>query len=762
MFRRRTVILGFIFAVGFFSLIGRLWYLQVYTAEYYKKMGERRLHRLRPIPPSRGSILDRRGRVLAGDTASFDLWMQLASYKKIDGKRKLVSNIDVLTPKSVYEALVAAGTQREIKLNLLKKNLLEHSDFVEQLAQVLFNNNSKIGSIENSKEKVVTSIIDILSRISVKSKNGVYKSQRDIMHSFTDPHVIINDISLKSYQEIEQSQLNPYTKDKFKALDVRGGYKRVYPYGELMAHITGYTGNLINSEYQQLRGYWDDNNELVPGENIITKSGHLFFEVEPGSEEEEMIKPRIRRREGKDYYLSGGTFSNETVGRSGVEQWYNQDLRGRHVWRVEKLVKPEPDGPRLFINAGMRKDAINGKNLKLTIDVDFQQQVSDILNDELKKLSKEPAHRKVLNRLGYDEFPGVVVVMNVHNGEIYAMVSAPSYDPNKIHDPKYYKSIINDKKFPLYNRAIYGVVKGASPAGSTIKPLVGMAALEEGAITENTHFVCEGVEYIGDKEYVCLNRVHHGSLDVTDALKVSCNVFFYHAGQALGSKRLSSWLNEFGLGAVTGIDLPRERAGHLPENAFTGIRWSLGENYHLSIGQGAVDVTPVQMASAYSTIVNGGYKIVPHLKYDPSDPTLNEPKGRLKFSDKNVNIIKEGMWKVVQVGEYPRGTAFRLGMIEGFEYMGKTGSAEAGRRKKMVTHASFAAIAPYKEPEIAVVALIPYGDHGGASCARLVKRVIKAYFHLDEFQEINTNPEVNQDEEWDEYENESGSNGALG
>ena len=427
MFRHRSIVLGFLFAAGFFLLLGRLWYLQVYTADYYQKMGERRLHRLRPIPPARGSILDRRGRVLAGDTASFDLWLQLASYKKIAGRRKLVSNIDVLDIDNLYQALVAQGTQREIKLNLLRKNLLEHSDFVEQLSEIIARNTQESSDINALKERIVSSIMAVLESIPVKGANGVNKVRRNIVHSFSDPRKMLQDIELKVFQEIEQVKLNPYSGGKFSALEVRGGYKRVYPYAELMSHITGYTGNLLEEEYQELRGYWDENNALVPGSNVLYKSGREFFKVQPGSEEEEMIRPIIRRREGKEYYLSGGTFANEMVGRSGIEQWYNQELRGEHIWRVEKLVKPEENGPRLFIDAGMRREAVNGKNIKLTIDVDFQQKVTSIVQDEVARLSREPAHRQVLNRLGLPEFPAAVLVMNVHNGEIYAMVSTPEF-----------------------------------------------------------------------------------------------------------------------------------------------------------------------------------------------------------------------------------------------------------------------------------------------------------------------------------------------
>ncbi len=537
MFGRRTIIIGIFFGLSFLLLMGRLWYLQVYSAEYYTQMGLRRLHRLIPIPPARGSILDRRGRILAGDTASFDLWLQLAEYRKIEGKRKLQSNIDVLKVDDIYQAIIADGAQRKIKLNLIKRSLLEHSEFVDRLAAVIHKNSPESLTLVQVKEKIVESILDIISQLRVKNSNGVLKDERSILHSFTDPRIMLRDISINTYLTIEQSQLNPYTADEFRALLARGGYKRIYPYAELMGHVTGYTGNLTADEYQSLRGYWDEDNNLVPGNWELEKSGNLFFKIAENSEEQEMIQPRLVRREGKSYYLSGGAFSNEMVGRRGVEQWYNQDLRGEHVWRVEKLVKPDPDGPRVFINAGSRKEAINGNNLKLTIDVDFQQEVSNIVEDELAILAREPMHKRVLDKHKFPKFPATVIVMNINNGEIYAMVSTPGYDPNKIHDSVYYNKIMEDVRYPMYNRAITGVVRGASPAGSTIKPLVGIAALEEGVINRNTEFVCEGVEYIGEQEYVCMNRAHHGAIDITDALKVSCNIFFYKAGAALGGKK---------------------------------------------------------------------------------------------------------------------------------------------------------------------------------------------------------------------------------
>lgn len=708
MFRRRTIILGFLFSALFIAMGARMWQLQVVKASYYKEMGRKRLHRLRQIPPSRGRILDRRGRVLAEDVSSFELWLKPASYKGRRRKKNIIGNLGELSPQKILDLCQMQGSERELNESLAVKYLRDKNNLVRQLAQIIKNPDE---TTLQARSRIAQAVFD--SAVSRDEKTA---------HSLTDPRMCLNQLSLKSVMQIERILADERSGYDFSAISIRGGYERNYPYGALMGHITGYTGKLTAEDYRKLRGRWLDDGSLEEGEGQIIKNGKVFFDLPENSDEYEMILPRLVRRGGKEYRVKG-YLSNEIVGRGGVEQWYNNELRGRHVWRIEHMVKPDPRGPRIFVESGSPRQAVNGSDIVLTIDVEFQKKVTDILSSELNRLSRMGEHRRALNRQKINKFTGIAIVMDIKNGEVLAMVSLPSFDPNTLR--KEFKKLLKDKRKPLFNRAI----SGAYPPGSTLKPLVATAGLEEGKVVKSTTFECRGVEMLGDREYVCMNRVAHGHVNVIDALKVSCNIYFYHLGARIGSKLLSGWLSALGLGRDTGIDLPGESSGHLPAKAFTGIRWSTGETYHLSIGQGAIDATPIQMTAAYAAIANGGDLLRPHLRYDPADPELNTPRSKMRISKHTSDIVERGMWKVIQWDEYPRGTAVKYARIDGFEYMGKTGSAQKNKRD---THAWLCALAPYKDPQIAVTVLVPYGNHGGSTCGAIVRKIVEAYFNLDE------------------------------
>lgn len=737
MFRHRTIIVGLLLTLGFALMAGRLWYLQVSSGEYYRKIGHKQLHRLIQVPPSRGRILDRRGRILAEDITCFDLWITPAKYVRIKGKRRIVSNLGELSPEKIIDIITSSGTEKELKIKLAHKYLSTRSELVEKLAAFL---NDDSGKSDFTKDEIATRIIKAATSIKIKRK-----------HSLTDRRLLLQDIPIKAAIAIYQENLLSGENSDIFGVSVYGGYKRVYPYKELMGHITGYTGNLSQKDYAILRGGWSDDDSLIEGAWEIKSGGREFFKIEEGSDEYEILKPYIVRKGGKNIHVKG-YLRNERVGRAGIEQWYNQELRGQHVWKLERLVKLSPKSPRIFQRVSAKNEAINGSDIKLTLDVKFQQKVTEILDKELTRLSREPAHRSALRRHKLDKLTGAALVMNANNGEIYALVSLPSYDPNRIR--KDYRKLLRDKspRQPLQNRVIRGVISGGSPPGSTIKPLIALAALEEEKIKSGTEFLCEGVEMLGDKEYVCMNRAHHGDINVTDALKVSCNVFFYNAGKRLGSKKIAKWLTDLGAIGRTNIDLPNERTSKLSEKAFTGKKWSLGENYHISIGQGQIDSTPIHMATSYATLLNGGDKVRPHLRYNPMDPELNSPRARMRLSPSSIETVKRGMWKVIQWDEYPRGTATKYAKIPGFDYMGKTGSAQQNRRD---THAWMCAAAPYEKPEIIVAVLIPFANHGGSSCGPTVKKIVEAYFQLDEYEPENNS---NEDDEYDEND----GNEALG
>lgn len=740
MFRRRTIILGFVFFLGFAAMAARLWQLQVVRGEYYTQMGEGRLHRLRQIPPARGRILDRRGRVVAEDVASFELWFRPASYTGRGRNRQLRSNFAELEAERIIDIIASEGSERELKHGLALQTLTEREPLVKALADIL---RAKDETPQQARQRVARTLLEA----------ALLRGDSDLS-SLNDPRRCFSDLPVTAVLRIEQAQADPYAPEDLSSLEIRGGYRRSYPYGEYLGHVTGHVGNLSAEDYRRLRGRWLSDGTLEIGSSEIVKDGRVYFSIDPGSDEEEMIAPRLLRRAGNEYRAKG-YFANEVSGREGVEQWYNNELRGRHVWRIERMARPDPAGPRIFVESGPPRQAVNGSDIMLTIDAEFQKKVTDIFNGELRRLSRLPEHQRALYRQGIDTFVGAAVVLNPNSGEVYALVSLPNYDPNTLSED--FRDLLKDRRKPFINRTI----AGSYPPGSTIKPLVAIAALEEGKVTPHTHHQCDGWLTLGNRDYVCMNRVAHGSIEITDALKSSCNVFFYRAGEALGGKLLVQWLRDLGLGRQTGIDIPGERPGHLPEAAFSGRGWSLGQTYHLSIGQGAIDATPLQMAVAYSTFLNGGRLLRPHVRYDPADPHLGEPVSQTRLDPQNVATVTRGMWKVIQARGYPRGTASQYAYIKGFEYIGKTGSAQKDRRS---THAWMVAAAPYHKPEIAVCVIVPYGNHGGSTCGVIIRRIVEAYFNLKEYitDDPGALPEGGEDvDDWDGGgEEETG--GALG
>lgn len=711
MFRRRTILIGCFFALAYGLLGLRLWQLQIWSAEHYRELSHQRTHRLQQTAPARGRILDRRGRVLAEDRASFDVWIKPASYIKVKGRAaEIVSSFGELTTDKIISLRATISTQspqHELEKNLAITYLQKSAPLVQKLIPLL----AKDGESPN----------DAQTRIAKTLVEAMISGGDDL----TEPRKAFSDISLTTYLTIQQEQLNPYSPPDFHALDLRSGFSRIYNYPQLFGHLTGYVNALSAEEYKILRGFWDKNKNPVDGKGIITSANsaqRTFFAVEQNSDESEIMALRVHNKSGELIY-TWGDLTNPLVGRKGIEQWYNQELRGQHTWRLEQLTKVA-GGWRTFVNVGTPRAPKNGQDIKLTIDVDFQKKVRDIAVEELRTQAKNYEHKNALARHKLKEFSAAIVVMSAHTGEIYALVSLPEYDPNVVR--RDYQTLAEDPRKPLLNR----VISENYPPGSSLKPIVAASALEEGKIDRETRFLCQGTELLSNRQFVCMNKAHHGNIEVTEALKVSCNIFFYHVGGAMGSKILAHKLADYGIGRLTGIDLPGEVPGFLAANAFTGKKWSLGETWHIAIGQGQIDATPLQIATAYSMIANGGKKVRPHLRDDENDFELNEPQSVRVIPDDVRKIVKHGMWKVVQGSDYPRGTAWKSGHIRGFEYLGKTGSAQG---KRPDTHAWFCTAAPAKEPEIIVCVMVPLGNHGGTTCAPIAKRIIEEYFHLHEF-----------------------------
>jgi penicillin-binding protein 2 len=399
----------------------------------------------------------------------------------------------------------------------------------------------------------------------------------------------------------------------------------------------------------------------------------------------------------------------DVIGKEGLEKQYENDLRGQNGFRylevtaAGKIIGEFPGKPRL--------NPVRGSVLNLAIDWGVQ----------------EVAERELAA-----QGSGAIVAIDPRNGEVIALASVPEFDANAfsgIITPEEWKAVSEDSLHPLFNRAI----KGTFPPGSTMKPFTAAAGLEYSDVTPLTHFdPCRGAKAFGNRVFKCWEKGGHGALGVKDAIIRSCDVFFYQLGVHEGLDAWSRMAIGCGFGQKTGIDLPGELPGLAPDQAYFNKRygdagWTKYLVVNLSIGQGEVLVTPLQMASFYAAIAIGGDVWKPHLVskiISPTgDTTVIQPEkvGRLPMSDSTIDILHEALYGVVNS---PGGTAHQAA-VKGFTVAGKTGTAQNPHGGD---HAWFVCYAPAEAPRIAVAVLVENAGHGGSIAAPVARKVMEKYF----------------------------------
>jgi len=416
----------------------------------------------------------------------------------------------------------------------------------------------------------------------------------------------------------------------------------------------------------------------------------------------------------------GGLKSGDIVGQSGIEKVYNALLMG------------EDGAKRVVVNSvgreirTLEEDAPNeGKRVALTVDYDVQK----ALEDGFKASG----------------FNGASVIMDPKTGEVLAFTSVPAYDPNAFAagiDRATWASLNTDELKPLQDRAI----QGRYSPGSTFKMAVATAAIEEGVITPAFRVSCPGHATFFGRSFQCSlpNGRGHGTLDLRQAIEHSCNVYFYTVGNMVGIDKIHKWATLLGLGEKTGIDLPNETQGLVPSPEWKRERfhekWYAGETISVSIGQGAVTLTPVSMAVYISTIANGGTRLTPHLLKSVDDGTgwkdvpPPAPRSTVQLKPETIQAIRDGLWMVVN----GNGTGGRA-RIAGRDVSGKTGTAqvislEGGKAAKGRTEKDlrdngwFVFFAPRDNPRISGVVFVEHGGHGGTTAAPIAKHVLETFF----------------------------------
>ena len=433
---------------------------------------------------------------------------------------------------------------------------------------------------------------------------------------------------------------------------------------------------------------------------------------------------------GKDAYQDYR--SGEVIGKTGLEATHESHLRGR------------AGGENLVVDvAGREIDTIDlieptpGGRLVLTLDLDLQRVAEGAFRVPPLDPSIDPESEEA-KAIRQEDYMGALVAMDPRNGDVLALVSAPSYDANAFAggiDRETWRELNADEWRPLRNRAIAGVY----PPGSTYKAIVAAAGLAEGVIDATTIVPCPGHFRLGRRVYRCWKRAGHGPVDLEAALAGSCDVYFYELGKTLGVDTLARYARLFGLGSPTGIPVRGEVGGLVPTPEWKmrvrGEPWIDGETISLSIGQGANLTTPIQLAVAYSVIANGGDVVEPRivLRRETWDGELvaEEPpvvRARGVIAEGILDLVTEGLASVVMA---PNGTG-RRAAVPGITVAGKSGTTQVVSLDlveglepweipvKYRDHALFAAFAPVEAPEIVVVA--PWPNTRARAAARRPRR----------------------------------------
>jgi cell division protein FtsI/penicillin-binding protein 2 len=747
LFKFRVRILMGLLVAGFLVLLGRLAQLQLFRGTQYRQLAVSTALKEKSLADLRGEIRDRFGRLLACDRPSFDLAVRV--------KELSLTTIQLADVKKARDESTTPDARKAAFSRLAFR--LQFDPWVLHLSK----------DVRRKPEELADGLVDALDQVGRK-----WASPRE-------PVTFLRDIDEPVWTalraQVEERLAIPPSAPGMAAAPVNPAdlpglacthsVRRAYPNGTLLAHVLGTLGELTPAQVQQLREagelidrledrtrFWIrfqaglDEKRAQQIAEVIGTDPRTIDDVASLMECLDSLTPAQRQAavrlgladvvrwserplrmelcEAERIWLGCGLLDNprpkaslpdRRVGESGVECWYNQMLRGKHgldfgvngqAWLTANPAWREAARPR------------RGDALVLSISMEWQAACEEALRSCGK--------------------PAAGVVLDCRTGEVLALASYPTFDPNLFSPPRegewrqqQLAALLKDTAKPLLNRAI----AERYPLGSVMKVLIAAAALELNVASPTESNYCSGYLQEGRVRYHCDAHRAHGQVELVEALRRSCNVYFYRLGARAGVESIAPFASAVGLGRRTGLDLTGEVTGVFPDRTWRvshfgarspEVAWSRGKDYHMAIGQGYVSVTPLQAASLLACIANGGYPVRPHLwKQAPTDP----PASRL-FSERAVSIVRQGLDEVCNVGTPgARGTAysaFHTGEELAVRVAGKTGTADVAGDKP--PHAWFAGYAPSGRPEVAFCFFIEHGGHGGEAAAPLAYRALKKVY----------------------------------
>ncbi len=694
----------------FFLIVGRLFQLQIVQGDTFRGDAAYNRYKLIEVAAPRGVIYDNNGQILVRNQPSFEIAIVPDDLPFDDPGT--AENEETVEITKVLMAL-GADKDRDVALGIAELMLrrLGRADFAKAVeeAGIALNYNKILASSvldvapeqPNEGEPQFIEIPDISEPLPLAALVALVQSlvSSQKLGNASQPIPILGLVDrIKALQMTEESYRLP-------SVRVQPFPARRYIYQDLMSHIIGFMG-------------------VIP------------------------------REDSEAYQRKGYTDLSERVGYSGLEYTYQTELRGVPGYKyVEKDILG-----REMRTVGQVLDPVPGSNLILNVDRRLQTVIRDTLQAKMDEVKSDW---------------GVTIAMNPQTGAILGLVSLPSFDDNIFAervDLDAYQTLVDDKRLPLINYAIGGLY----PPGSTFKMVPALGALAEGVIDKNTTVVDTGPlllpnQFFPDdlsqaQPFVSWNHalgIVHGSMTVVDGLALSNDIFFYWIGggyaraefRGLGNKGMVKWAELMGYGAPTGIDIPGEVGAIIPDDQWKrqlyAESWTTGDSYNMSIGQGFMLATPLQVLVSAAAIANGGTVYAPQIVYQIRDAEGGLQRDftpqvvrQLPASAEDIHTVQEGMWSVVNG---PRGTG-AASRIEGVTVAGKTGTAEfceivekednpeekdcrRDEKDNLPTHAWYVAYAPYENPEIAIVTFIYNGGEGSGTALPVVKTILEAYFN---------------------------------
>lgn len=554
-----------------------------------------------------------------------------------------------------------------------------------ELKNLAENNRIRVRSIANYRGN----ILDYKERVlvSLRPSFNLYVTREDTKNLKTELDLLNQTVDFNSAVNFEKIRSRPAHKEILLKRDLRR--KEIAFIEENGIDLPGFT-----IQVEPMRDY-----------KFFEMASQMFGYIG------EISRRQLENPEYKNYR------QGDFIGQYGLEKRFENILKGE---KGVKRVEVDAAGRELRILK--KTDSIPGDNLVLTLDMDMQILVE-----------KEMEGKQ-----------GSVIVLNPQNGNILAIVSKPSFDPNlfaKGISHSHWEKLVTDGSHPLENRA----VKGQYPPGSIYKVVVASAGLEKGIINEETLYFCPGYYKLGRRSYRCWKKGGHGKVDVHKALVQSCDVFFYQLGYHLGIDAIAKYARGFGLGSITGFDPENEKKGIVPTQEWKlkarKEPWIPGETISASIGQGYNIVTSLQLVNLIAAIGNGGVLYKPNIVKQIKKPNgeiiyENQPEiiNHLKISEKTLSIVREAL---LGVTTEKGGTGWRS-RVKNIKVAGKTGTVQVIRMKesseeepeesipyKFRDHALFVAFAPYEDPVLAMFIIVEHGGHGGSAAAPIAQKIIQ-------------------------------------